>query len=103
MKNLVNNPINNNRIFTVKFLSPTNSRGARISITEDRYNKKETKVLSYSYEIGNVLNQAIEYLLSININVVGYGEQKSNYIIFSNSWANGVKFPFVNIKGVIEE
>ena len=93
--------INNNRIFTVKFLAPTNTKGARISVTEDRHNKKDVKVLSYCYETGNILKQAVNYLLNININVTSYGEQKSNYIISSDSWADGVG-TFVNVKGITE-
>lgn len=94
------NTIKNNRIFTVKYLGATNTRGSRVSITEARFNKTDKKVISYNYKFNNTVEIAIDYLQSIGINVLGYGETKDSYIIFSDSWANGEGY--ININGEVE-
>ena len=87
----------NHRIFTIKFLGATNSRGARVSITESRFDKTDKKIIPYDYSLENTRDIAINYLQSIGINVSGYGETKDTYIIFSDSWADGKGY--INIKG----
>ena len=88
----------NHRIIKAKFLPPTDTKGSRIVLTESRGGITDRKVLSYSYKIGNVLEQSIEALQSVGINVVGFGETKDDYIIFSNTWAHMGKY--INIKQI---
>jgi len=79
---------NQSRILTVKFLAPTNYRGSRISITEKkRYSehKINKKILSYDYEIGNVLDQALNFLEEKYKGAIsGYSGLKDEYIIIMN-------------------
>jgi hypothetical protein len=95
--NTMKNTIKNNRIFTIKYLGATDTKGSRVSITEARFNKTDRKVIPYSYKFNSTVEIAIDYLQSIGINVLGYGETKDSYIIFSDSWANGNGY--INIKG----
>tara|TARA_R110002020_G_C16118153_1_gene760116 strand:+ start:28 stop:330 length:303 start_codon:yes stop_codon:yes gene_type:complete len=85
---------NQKRALTVKFLAPTNYRGARISITEKkRYSQHKTNkiTLSYDYEIGNVLDQALNFLDEKYEGAVsGYSGLKDEYIILMDWYANGI-------------
>ena len=58
--------INNYRKFNISVLPPTNERGTRVKITEPkRYNtdKNQSVILSYDYEIGNIGQQGLNYLI----------------------------------------
>ena len=48
------------RSIHVQFYGPTNTRGARVRIKDERNNV--TKFLPYDYATGNILTQAYEYL-----------------------------------------
>jgi hypothetical protein len=48
------------RALHVEYFSPTNTKGARVRIKDERNNV--TKWLSYDYAIGNVAGQAYAYL-----------------------------------------
>ena len=85
--------IKNTRAIEVKFLSPTNNRGARIKITDNYVDKKESKIFSYCYRTGNVLQQAINILQFNGANVVCRAYNKDNYIINIDNWAD----EFINI------
>ena len=89
--------MSNKRVIQVRTLPVTNTRGLRIKLTESRFNKTDSKTIPFDYEESYTLPTAIKYLKSIGINVVGYGEFKDAYYIFSDSWANGEGF--INIKG----
>ena len=80
---------------TVKYVSPTNTRGSRISLKDERFNTKIT--LSYDYEIGNVMTQAMKYLESNGYEIVCYGSNANNtYTIMCDSIDNSFK----NIKDI---
>ena len=57
------------RTFSVKYLGPTNVRGARYKITDLRRNKSITK--PYEYEFNSVSDMAEAYLESIGIKIDG--------------------------------
>lgn len=78
----------NHRVITVKFLAPTNYSGSRIKLTEHRGERKESKILSYDYSIGNMLHQAVQYMQSIGLNVVACGELGYDYCIMSDSFTD---------------
>lgn len=86
--------IKNLRMIKVSFLSPTNSRGARIKIYEtNRYNdeKTESKVFSYDYKIGDVQQQAFEILQANDFNVICRASEYSNYILLCDNWGEDFK------------
>lgn len=86
--------IENLRMIKVSFLSPTNSRGARIKIYEtNRYNdeKTESKVFSYDYKIGDVQQQAFEILQANDFNVICRASEYSNYILLCDNWGEDFK------------
>lgn len=97
MKNLTNNTPNL-RVFKVKYIAPTNTRGSRVEIKETkRYNdQKDDKVtLSYDYQIGDVLEQALQYLDNKGFEIVARGSEYDHYYILVNSWGEDFK----NLKG----
>ena len=66
------------RAFKVKFLGPTNNRGARITITEPSATRfegiKSRKTFSYDYFTGDVMKQGINTLERMGFNVQGYAQ-----------------------------
>ena len=58
----------NLRMFEIKYLGPTNSRGSRLKITDTRFGKSVT--LSKHYAFDDILSQAIVFLEEKGINVV---------------------------------
>ena len=89
----------NLRCIQVKFLGQTNTRGARVKLTEDRNSSKDSITLDYSYEIGDGLKQAKKYLTeNIGINCIGYTNLGGGlYIILSDSWMRGDDVKFKSI------
>jgi len=89
----------NLRCIQVKFLGPTNTRGARVKLTENRNSSKDSITLSYSYEIGDGLKQAEKYLTERGINCIGCtGLGNGLYIVLSDSWMRGDD---VNFKSIV--
>lgn len=93
MKNLMNiTP--NLRVLKVKYISPTNTRGSRVQIKETkRYNdQKDDKItLSYDYQIGDILEQALQYLDGKGFEIVARGSEYDHYYILVNSWGEDYK------------
>ena len=86
--------IQNLRMIKVSFLSPTNSRGARIKIYEtNRYNdeKTESKVFSYDYRIGDVQQQAFEILQANDFNVICRASEYGISTLLCNNWGEDFK------------
>ena len=85
------NDIPNLRQIKVKYISPTDHKGSRVCIYEPkRYNSDKTKrvYLSYNYAIGNIQDQAYQYLIDKGFNVVSRASEFENYILFVDNWAD---------------
>lgn len=97
----------NHRLFKVRYMPPTNTKGSRIQIKEDRGQKTESKIISFDYKEDSVKQQGINYLSSIGINVTGFGEVKDYYILFSDSWASfnekTKKSEYIKVNGEVEK
>ena len=91
------NQIKNMRAIRVKYLPPTNNKGSRLKLTEQMYQTTDTITLSYDYAIGNGTEQAIQYLQSKGINLLGKSDVKGETILFSDSWQKGDD-DFITIK-----
>ena len=81
--------IQNLRQIKVKYLGATNNRGSRVCIYEPkRYQTESTKrvYLPYCYRLGNIQEQALEYLIEKGFNVVSRGSEVENYIFFCDNW-----------------
>lgn len=93
MQNLTN--IKNYRQFKVKILSPTNYLGTRVKIYEPkRYNddKQNSVILSYDYEIGDICQQAINWLTENGFpKIVARCSEYGNYILLVDSWGEDYK------------
>ena len=82
--------IKNYRQIKVKYIGPTNFRGSRICIYEPkRYNNDITKriYLSYDYAIGDIQEQAYQYLISKGFKVICRASEFENYLFFVDNWA----------------
>ena len=75
----------NLQMIEIKYLAPTNTKGARIKLIDTRFKVSET--LNYDYEIGDLTNQAIKHLSIKGFNVIfkSYDElNKKQYIFLDN-------------------
>jgi hypothetical protein len=80
----INGYVENLHIISVKYMGPTNTRGTKLKIESKRFNQSVT--LSYDYQIGNILDQAVQYLQQRGFNVLGKGEFGNTDIIVSNTF-----------------
>jgi|TARA_R100000479_G_scaffold176479_1_gene131143 hypothetical protein len=104
--------VQNLRAFKVKFLSPTNHRGARIKIVDvmtkshkdasEAWGKmRHTIVLSYDYAIGAPLSQAIEHMEYVGLSVVAHAQVgDGEHVVLSDSWSDGPYGRFFDLDGV---
>jgi hypothetical protein len=89
--------IPNYRKFNVYILGPTNHLGTRVKITEPkRYYNDETSsvILPYDYEIGNIANQALQYLIKKGFNPVARCSEYKCYTILCDNWGKD----YINLK-----
>jgi len=70
------------RALKVKYLG----NSVRIKLIDEQFG--ESKIIDYCDQGGNMLCQAIKFLLSNGFNVVGHGEMKDCYIIFCDNWGD---------------
>ncbi len=86
--------VQNLRQIKVKYISPTNNRGARVKIYEPkRYNNDSTqsKTFSYSYKYGDIQKQAYKILISSGWNVICSASEAKEYIFLCDNWAEDFK------------
>lgn len=76
--------IPNYHILLVKYLPYSGSKDSRISIRSARF--KETKVIDFTSDGGNTLEQAEVWLLSNGFEVVGHGEAKDGFYIVTSTF-----------------
>jgi len=75
--------------YEVKYFSATNTKGARIKITDTRLNKYE--YLPYDYAYSTIWQQAAVYLLTIqNIKIVSFtwNEYKGTYTLLTEDFTS---------------
>lgn len=90
----------NLRQIKVKFISPTNSRGARVCIYEPRrYNYEQTqrKYFSYSYKYGDIMRQAFQTLKANGFNIVSRCSEYDSYTFLCDNWSDEF-FEIKNLK-----
>ena len=86
--------VKNYRQIKAGFVSPTNHRGARIKIFEPkRYNdeKTQSKIFSYDYREGDVMEQAYKILVRNGFNVIARASEFENYIFLCDNWSKDFK------------
>ena len=85
--------ITNTRSIFVKYLGPTNHKGGRIKLI-DKYRNNESKIFPYSYDFGNVLEQAVNILENNGAKIICRSSITDFYIINIENWGED----FLNIK-----
>ena len=83
--NGINGFTENLHLLSVKYIGPSNARGTRLKIESKRFNQSIT--LSYDYKIGNIRDQAIQFLQLRGFNILGSGEFGNLDIIVSNTFS----------------
>ena len=76
----------NLQMIEIKYLAPTNTKGARIKLIDTRF--KVSEILNYDYEIGDLINQATKYLSNKGFNVIfkSYDELNEKYYVFIDNF-----------------
>lgn len=91
--------VKNLRIFKVKFVSREGN--GFIEIKEGKFyqmQKQHRILLPYDYDVNDVQNQAIKYLISKGFQVVGRGSEINHYYVIVDNFGAG----FMNLKGEIQ-
>lgn len=71
------------RIFKVKYFGPTYSKGSRIQITDERFQK--TIMIPYNYEYNSAVDGARAHLESLGFTDLQTAEGKDNmYLVTGN-------------------
>ena len=86
--------VQNLRQIKVKFISPTNLRGARVKIYEPKRYKDDStqsKTFSYSYDYGDIHEQAYKILISNGWNVICSASEVNEYIFLCDNWGEDFK------------
>jgi len=79
--------IENTRAIKVKYIPCTNTRGARVKLTDDYLSERKQSVyLSYDYEVSDVAKQALEFLIDKGFNVVARASNVNEYLFMVNNW-----------------
>jgi len=74
----------NSHLIEVTYVSPTNTRGARVKLKSIRFGDAIT--LNYDYALGNIREQAQKYLKAAGYDLICYGESQKGYIIASDTF-----------------
>ena len=72
------------RAFEIKYIPITNTKGARVSIKDLRFDK--SKRIPYNYEFNNIYQIAESYLSGIGIKCIGVSETPQGYILFTDNF-----------------
>jgi len=75
----------------VEFFSPTNHKGARVRVKDLR--RGDTKWLPYSYEIGDIVEQAKAHLIEQEISVEGLvlHDTTRGYTLITRNFETAIK------------
>ena len=81
--------IPNLRVFEICYISPTNTKGARIRIKDLRHNK--TVIIPFEYADSNIKDTARTFLKSKGITCVSQGEGKKSYLLLSRDFGRQIR------------
>ena len=66
---------------TVKYMSPTDTKGARVKLTSFRFN--EVKFIPYDYALSSIAEMAKNYLESKGLEIVSFCLTESGFVLNS--------------------
>lgn len=78
------NYIPNFHVLQIKYLSPTNNKGARVSIKSERF--EQSISIGYNHEFNSVADIANEYLSAKGFNIIGKAESKEGYYLITDTF-----------------
>jgi hypothetical protein len=80
------------RMFEVKFLGPTNTRGARVVVKDTRRRPEVRVYLSYDYAVGDILKQAQAWLVNERgIQCLYHASTKDAYYLLSENFETEIR------------
>lgn len=78
------NHIPNFHVLQIKYLSPTNNKGSRVSINSERFEQRVT--IDYNHEFNSIAEIANEYLSAKGFNIIGKAESKEGYYLITDTF-----------------
>jgi hypothetical protein len=81
--------LKNIRSFEITYISPTNFKGSRISILDNRF--KLRVMINYDHNFNNIYEIALNYLNSIGIKCIYMSEFKKGYLLLTNDFITQIK------------
>jgi hypothetical protein len=80
------------RMFEVRLLGPTNTRGARVVVKDTRRVPERRVYLPYSYEVGDILKQAQAWLVNERgIQCLYHASTKDAYYLLSEDFSTEIR------------
>lgn len=69
------------RVIEVRFVSPTNNHGDQVSLKDTHFN--ESKRINWDYRFNSALEVAVNYLVSLGIEVqsIAYNDSRNIYYV----------------------
>ena len=83
--------LNHFRMFVVKYLGPTDTKGSRVKITDTRFYDSVT--IAFDYTMDSVRDIAIQFLLNKKIKIEGFScdDSKDLYHLFTLDFDTNMK------------
>ena len=69
---------------TAKYMSPTNTKGARVKLISCRFN--ESIIINYDYSKNSIYEIAQVYLESKGFNIIALAETQKGYMLLSDTF-----------------
>ena len=79
----------NLRGFEIKYISPTDTKGARVSIFDLRHNQRI--IIPYDYEENNISEMAFKFLMGLGIKIIYRLETPKGYMLLSDNFNIKIK------------
>ena len=73
--------VNHYRMFEIKYLGATDTKGSRLKVVDTRHNQSKTLSKDYSFNLGR--DQVFKYLDSLGIKIEGFSTTKEKDFIFT--------------------
>ena len=72
----------------VRFIGPTNYRGARVKLTSGRFSadKANSVTIPFDYSASNTLDIAENWLTANGFELMGSAENRDSYVIFASTF-----------------
>jgi len=76
--------VNHYRMFEIRYLGATDTKGSRLKVVDTRHNQSKTLNKDYSFNLG--IDQVFKYLDSLGIKIEGFSTTKEKDFIVTRNF-----------------